>query len=146
MGDYGIRVSPPGQNVLTATDKVVTFTSKYPTLKLYKWDTVTFTTSGDGDYTYEIAHDLGYAPAFDVFVKSTASFPFLTATTYPNAWFNIGGANRWFEQNEAGGLYAYSDSTKLYIQAKGVFKGDTITAKYYLFVDPIQEFSSASNI
>lgn len=143
---YGIKVAPAGFDVKTVTDVNSRFTSKFRYMKVYKWDTVTFTTDGSGDYTKEIAHDLGFAPAFDVFVKGTASFPFLTATTYSNSWFPIGGSNRWFDQNEAGGLFAYSDVNKLYIQAKGVFKGETITVKYYLLVDPIQEFTSSSNI
>lgn len=143
---YGFKVSPPGSDVKTVTDIESRFTSKFPYMKVYKWGTVTFTTDGDGDYTYEIPHDLGYAPAFDVFVKGTAAFSFLTGTTYANSWFPIGGANRWFDQNEAGGLFAYSDDENLYIQSKGVFKGETITVKYYLLVDPAQEFTSASNI
>lgn len=144
--NHGMKVSPPGSDVKTVTDLESRFTSKFSYMKVYKWDTVTFTIPGSGNYTHTIPHDLDYAPAFDVFVKGTAAFSFLTATTYPNAWFPIGGSNRWFNQNEAGGLFAYSDADNLYIQAKGVFKGATITIKYYLLVDPIQEYTSASGI
>lgn len=143
MPNFGIKV---GSNVETESDKELQLMSGYPSMKVYKIDTVTFTIPGTGNYTYSIPHDLDYAPAFDVFVKGTASFSFLTATTYPNSWFPIGGPNRWFNQNEAGGLFAYSDADNLYIQSKGVFKSQTVTIKYYLYVDPAQSFSSQSGI
>lgn len=144
--NHGMKVSPAGSDVKTVTDIESRFTSKYPYMKVYKWDTVSFTTNASGNYTYTIPHDLGYAPAFDVFVKGTAAFSFLTGTTYPNSWFRIGGANRWFNQDEAGGFFAYSDASNLYIQAIDGFKSQSVTVKYYLYVDPIQEFTSASNI
>lgn len=146
MGSYGMKVSPAGTDVKSVTAREARFITNKSSMKVYKWDTVTFTTDGSGNYTKTIAHDLGYAPAFDVFVKGTAAFSFLTGTTYPNSWFRVGGANRWFNQNEAGGIFAYSDASNLYIQTKGVFKGQSITAKYYLLVDPAQEFTSSSNI
>lgn len=144
--NYGIKVSPRGSDVKTVVDREARFTSKFSYMKVYKWATITLTIPGTGNQTATIPHDLGYAPAFEVFVKGTAAFSFLTGTTYPDSWFPIGGANRWFNQNEAGGLFAYSDADNLYIQSKGVFKSQTITLRYYLFVDPIQEFTSTSNI
>ena len=144
--NYGIKVSPAGTSVDLVIDKNSRLNSKFSTFKAYKFDTISFSLDGSGNYTYTIPHDLGYAPAFDVFIKGTASFSFLTATTYSNAWWNIGGSNRWFSQDDAGGLFAYSDSSNLYIQAIGVFKGGTITAKYYIYVDQIEEYQSPSNI
>jgi len=143
---YGFKVSPPGTDVKSVTLKEARYVNTKEVMKVYKWGTVTFTTDGSGNYTYTIPHDLGYAPAIDVWVKGTAAYSFLTATTYANSWFPIGGANSWFGQNEAGGLFAYSDASNIYIRSVGVFKGQTITARYYLFVNPIQEFSSTSNI
>ena len=147
MANYGIKVSKPGQDVKTVSDKNAVFTSKYRSLKVLKWANFTFDIDEHGDGTFSYTHSLGYAPAFDVFVKGTAAYAFLSATTYANAWFNIGGSNRWFDQDGYGGFFAYSDTTKLYVVAVGAraFASTTVTGRYYLYVDPCQEYTSTSN-
>jgi len=145
MANYGIKISKPSSDVKTATDKDVIFTSKYRSLKVLKWGNFTFNVPDTGNYTHTIAHGLSYAPAFDVFTKGTAAFSFLTASTYADAWFNVGGSNRWFQQDGHGGIFAYTDSTNLTIQSVGVFKSTTITGRYYIYVDPCQEYTSTNN-
>lgn len=146
MANYGIKVSGSGSDVFSVTDKQARFTSKYGGMKVHKWGDVTITLDGSGNYTHTIAHDLGYAPAVDVFVKGTASYSYVDASSYSNAWFRIGGANRFFGQNDVGGLFCYSDADNIYIQAVGVFKSSTVYARYYLYLDPVQEYTGASNV
>ena len=86
MGDYGLKVSTPGTSVLTQIDKDILFSTKYSTLKINTSGFATVSTNGSGNGTTTVAHNLGYAPAFIAFQKTTASFSFLGTTTYPNAY------------------------------------------------------------
>lgn len=91
MPDYGIKL---GTDAWTDSDLDLQFTSKYSSLKIYKWGNASFTTDGSGVGSVTINHNLGYAPMSIVFVKYTASNSLMSgATTYANAYSHLGGFN-----------------------------------------------------
>src|SRR3972149_11662685 len=85
--DRGIKV---GSNINTNTDLQLKLTSKFSSLKLYKWVDAQMTTDGSSFGSVEIEHDLGYTPIFQVWQKSTAQFTFLSGTSYPNSFCLLG--------------------------------------------------------
>jgi len=66
---YGIKVSKPGKNVLTAGIKDLSFTSEANCLKIYKEGEVTISSSGSAT----IYHNLGYIPLALVFFFDASS-------------------------------------------------------------------------
>lgn len=61
MGDYGFKISQDGYDVKTADVKNLIMTSKANQWKIHMKGSVTFTS----DYqTINVAHNLGYTPAF----------------------------------------------------------------------------------
>lgn len=142
---WGLRITPPGVNALTNTDpKQWLFNSDYNTLKLYKWGTATFTTNGSGNATATIAHNLDYAPAFYVFRKDTANWPFMDASSYSNAYLPVGGPNYWSSDDLHHAIHAYADEDNLYIQANGGQASTLMEFRYCILVDLSQEFSSGA--
>jgi len=132
--DYGIK---SGSNINTNTDVELDLTSKYGSLKVYKWDTVTITPDGNGDGQVDVTHDLNYAPSFLVFVKNGSS------------WYQIGAASDLFLGDASAGVFAYTDTSKLRIQTIGGYSklaATSRTFKYYLLVDKAQAFTGQSNI
>jgi hypothetical protein len=128
MADYGIKI---GDNISTDTDRLLKFTSKYPSLKIYKWgETASKTLSGD-TATREVAHDLDYAPSILVFAEKTA-----------NTFQPLGG------NDDISGTFAYADEDKLYIQTYNAYGKLTVlpACKYYILVDKAEAFSGESGI
>ena len=56
MSDIGLKISKPGIDVKTATDKDLVWSSNFKTLKLYRQ--IVFTEAG------EVSHGLDYPPTF----------------------------------------------------------------------------------
>lgn len=141
--DYGIKVTKPGQDVATVTDKDAVFSTKFSTLKIYLSGTVTLTTDGSGNGSASVTHNLGFAPAFYVFRKGTAQYTFLDASSYSNAFVpetNI--QSIWIP----GKFEIYSNTTQLVINASGQSAGTTYTFKYYILVDLAGDFSGNDNV
>lgn len=68
MADYGIKISKTGNDVLTALDRSMIMTSKYPMYKAYSSGTGSMTKSGGNSSKYgTITHSLGYIPICFVF-------------------------------------------------------------------------------
>lgn len=63
--DYGIKVSVPGSDVLSAADKDLVYSSKYNGMKILKHNT-----SGAGS----VAHGAGYVPSFINFYESSGKY------------------------------------------------------------------------
>src|SRR3990167_1062626 len=145
MGSYGTKFikSGSGDNVLTATDKDLAFTTKYKILKLFAWGNTTITTNGSGDGSVTITHGLGFAPSFFVFRKGTAQFTFLDASSYTNSFWPLGARCKWSDDNLDHALHVYSDSTNLIIEAKGATASKTYTFRYYILVDLAEDFSGS---
>lgn len=137
MGSWGLRVSKPGDNVETVEDKLVQFSTKYSTLKVYAEAQVNFTTNGAGAGSLTVAHGLGFAPAFYVFNKATYQDSFYEGTSYPNCYFPIG---IWSE------FEVYTDSTNLYIGGSGLSANTTYYFKYYILMDLAEDFSGSQLI
>lgn len=110
MSNYGIKISRPGFDVNTAGPQELAFSSAYKTLKINSQGSGTLT---NASRTATIAHNLGYVPVF--MVHSTYPITLqgagLTATDYVLG--PVGDTN--------GILYAYADSTNLYIKAQSNF-------------------------
>lgn len=128
MADYGIKV---GANISTDTDAQLKETSKFSSLKVYKWGETSATTLSGDTATVTVAHDLGYAPSILVFAEKTAG-----------VYQPIGG------NEDTSGVFAYADEDNLYIQAYNAWSKITQlpACKYYLLVDKAESFSSPSNI
>ncbi len=62
MSDYGIKMSKPGVDVKTASDKDLSWSSDFKTFKIYK--IVKFTSTGNK------THGLNYPPAFVAFAPN----------------------------------------------------------------------------
>jgi hypothetical protein len=141
MGNYGLKISTPNQNVLTQTALNRAFTSDKPSLKLIEAGDLSVTTDGSGNGTNQVAHNLGFKPAFFAFQKKTVQWTTLDAASYSNSFVpDPGIANQW------GGdyhhfLHVYTDGTNIYLQAKGAAASTTYTIHYLLFVDLAESYS-----
>jgi len=109
---YGIKVSEPGFNVHTASEKNLSLKSGMTLLKVFDSGELTLSSTWN-----EVTHDLGYVPHYLVCVKDT--------TTNPEKTF-LATAN----MNTA---IARADTTKLYIKKSNANQG---TAYYYIFYEP----------
>jgi len=144
--NYGIKVSTPANEVLTQLDKDLAFTTKYSTIKILKAGDISVTTDGSGNGTESVTHGLSYAPAYLAYQKCTASWPFLDANTHANAYVQDPGiVNMWGSANNHA-LHVYTDSTKIYLQAKGATASTTFTIHYVLLLDLAEDYSGASSL
>lgn len=109
MADYGIKVSRPGFDVKAATPEQLSFSSKYGTLKVYDRNSGTIT---HANRTITIPHNLGYVPLFLVHVD-----PGLLGQFYLTPYGNTSEIL----------IYAYADSTNLYIKASNSYGINTYT-------------------
>ncbi len=140
MADHGIKV---GSNLNTNTDAQLNLTSKYSSLKIYKWGNAQFTTDGDGVGSVTIGHDLDYAPMVMVFKKFTAQLTFLSATTYPNSFRPVNTSSSY----DSADYFKFStDDAELVIATVSAAASTTFYFRYMIFVDLSQAFSDASNI
>lgn len=117
--NYGIKASKANQDVGTAGDSGLQFTSKYPLFKVGTQGSITMAPG-----TQTIAHGLSYVPAFTVTVYGTA------ITTGSDDRYYCGYSNQSGQD-----VIAYADATNLYIATPTASFG-TITAYYYVFIDP----------
>ncbi len=145
MIDHGIKV---GDNIETVADKDAKLTTKYPTLKFFKWGDAQFTTDGSKEGSVEIDHDLGYAPISIAYRKHTAQNTFLTgATTYPNAFSHLGAVNQYAGGNVNVSFVVRTTTSKLIIEnnavANNLAPNTTYYFRYYILVDLSQAFSGA---
>lgn len=118
--DYGLKVSPPGFDVKTASDQQLGFTSKAFGIKILAQGTLEVTASA-GSATGTVAHGLSYAPAFICFpVASTHNALQINETNLVD--------------NESGGMFtqAWSDTTNLNVK---ITNNGTVVFKYYIFVE-----------
>lgn len=152
MSNYGIKI---GDNVVTDTNQLLKFTSKYPSLKLYQWGDAQFTTNGSSEGSVSIPHDLSYAPMVVVWRKLTAQYTFLSATTYPNAYIYDGAYNSYAPTDFNLCSRVKADTTQITISnhpaigsplSGGNQPNTTYNFRYMIFVDKSQAFNTASNI
>lgn len=147
-GNLGIKV---GSNIETNTDNELKITTKFSSLKLYKWFNAELTTDVTGYGLAEYPHDLGYVPVIQVWGKHTAEFTFLSATTYPNAFSLIDNYNSYRDYGT--GIIYYADNEKITIKTlavEGIGGGALPNTTYYfrvlIWVDLSEAFTDPSNI
>ena len=131
MGDYGEKISRSGFDVKTATDKQLVLTSKFKTF------TIASSGSGNaivlsGNYRerLEVAHGLGYVPAYAVYGKISTETEY-KKVPYTSAKFDISYPF----------LYCWADSTKIYMELQyglGAPSNTTANFKYYIFNNQIE--------
>ena len=132
MGDLGIKVSKAGEDVLTAADEKLIYSSAFNTLKVFAKGSLNLPVSGAGDGIVSVAHNLGFAPAFKAFIASPAKYvPDPGTVNLAWGW----DFNR---------LHVYTDDTYLYFQADNAFPNRTYVLKYYIFADLAQTFAGSS--
>jgi len=65
VDSYGIKISKPGENVLTATEANLYFSTKKKIFKVYQEAEITMASA-----VYTVTHNLGYVPYAEAFVQS----------------------------------------------------------------------------
>lgn len=127
MGDYGAKVSQPGYDVLTATDKQLVFSSKFNTFRVFMNGTGSVNLNGSTPQTFEVTHGLGYVPAFMVLSEIHTDFGGSAGNMYTVPFMSpIGGDV---------GIIPYADATKLYVRyganhSPGAF---SINLRYFIY-------------
>lgn len=125
----GLKVSKPGFEVLTAAPKDLTLTSDVISPKIRSILTDQFVKTGNGGETFEIAHDLGYTPAYFLYVNPAGRW-----------WGELG-------EDFVTGLewVSWADDSKLYIYA---INGDTAVfdVKVFILVDESDETEAETEI
>lgn len=144
MGDYGAKISKEAQDVFTALDKDLQYSSKFSTLKVLQRGDAVLTTDGSGNGTVTVPHNLGFAPAHFIFRKGTASFSLLDASTYPNAFVPIANLGSIWMGNVT--FDVYTTTTDLVIKAKGAGASTTYNFHYLLTIDLAQAFTGNAGI
>jgi hypothetical protein len=121
---YKLNISKSGYNALTETNpNNLIFSSDYNTLKYYANGSVSFTITAGGSgwyqYTYTLAHNLGYKPFFFVVGR---------LNTDPTGTHNVLPITNQYNQN----MEVYADSNNLYFYAGWGFSGSgSITFYFY---------------
>ncbi len=121
MGDYGMRVSKDGKDVISDTDdRDMVFTSKGSVLKVFMEGSVDISIdNGTGGGSATINHGLGYVPM--AFVVNTTSGVIFPSTS------GLPGALYWM------------DSDNLYITYENIGEPThTDTFNYQILVDKIE--------
>jgi len=146
--NYGIKA---GSNVTTNTVLQAKLTTQHSSLKLYKWIDAEFTTNGSSEGSVEVPHDLGYVPVVQVWGKHTASFSFLSATTYPDSFSLLGSLNSYRPYNN--GIIYHADNEKITIKTVavggvggGASNNTTYQFRVLIWVDLSEDFNDPSNI
>ena len=140
---YGLKIATPGSDVATQLAKDLAFTSQYPSLKIVKVGDISVTTDGSGNGTSSVDHNLGFTPAFFTFRSATAQWTTLDASSYANSYIpDPGIVNSWGGDYQYT-LHTYTDSTKIYLQAKGAAASTTYTIHYVLLMDIAAIYSGA---
>jgi hypothetical protein len=117
---YGIKISRPGFDVNTAGPNQLSFSSAYKTLKVNSSGSGTLT---DSTRTITIPHNLGYVPLFMVHTTMDAGFGtssgLFSSGDYaltPAGFSGVVGTTTGEDD-----LFAYADTTNLYIKAQDNF-------------------------
>ena len=125
MGNWGIRISKSGTDVKTGSDKDMIVTSKYSQLKGIIEGNGSIVVAANATGTVTVAHNLGYIPFADGYIKHPLDSNWLQNPTTAD-----------------GGLYAiqtwhYMDSTNLYMKFKviGGSSSRTFNYQYFIFLD-----------
>jgi len=144
MSDYGVKVSKPGQDAGTTSDKELQFVTDYSTHKLYQTGTISVAKTGTASASGTASHNLGFEPAFFAFRKFTASNSFMeSGTTYPDSYTPIGGPSAWTGDDHQL-IHAYSDTANMNFYVDSSLAVGTYDFKYYTLVDLANDYSGTT--
>lgn len=124
MGDWGIKVSQKGHDVLTCADRYLVFNSSWPVLKILAQGS--FSVPNDAADQVLYTHNLGYVPAFWIFDTSAYA-----GGTAGKSKLSTSGTSQYFGMN----------STELkWLGATRGASGATgsLTGRYYIFTHNVQ--------
>ena len=132
MANYGFKVSLPGYDVSSATDRQLALTSKYETMKIAvegSWN-ITIAASTMGAQEFTLAHGLSYVPSFMVFGISSIDNE---SRLLPSAGIEV-------ETGFEASAMAKVDSTNLIIRLQyfTLNSGIQLHLKYYLFANKLE--------
>lgn len=130
--DYGIKVSRPGFSAQTAAINELAFSSKFKTLKVYDHGSGSLTSSSR---TATIPHNLGYVPVFMVHTTMSTGFggSLFDSSDYVLAPAGLSGVLSDPMVGTNDDLFAYADTTNLYIKAQENF--GSVVCKVYNDID-----------
>jgi hypothetical protein len=122
----GIKVSPAGKDVKTATNKELILNSELGTIKFLKWGSGSKTVNGSTSVTETIAHNAGFFPICLLYAELTPG----SGRWYAKPFNYISSENTYIDGNLDN---TYANSSNL------VFKvinntGSSKTVNYYYYV------------
>ena len=128
--DYGFKISRPGQDVKTASDVNLLMTSKFKNFTVSTFGTGNVSIA-NGNYHSDtnVAHGLGYTPAFLVYGKDSSESGYKRIAYTPNI-FSLSDYQ----------LFCWADGTNLTLYAEypfGAPANKTYNFKYYIFNNQI---------
>ncbi len=133
MANYGAKASQKGYDVKTCADRFLTFSTAFPTLKVFSTHSVSTTIPSSGVNTITITHNLGYfAPYLVVYNGSTTT--------------GVGTSNLMSDNDSY--LTTYMTTTQLQIPVDEYFdqyessQGDTVYFTVYIFLDKLESYTS----
>lgn len=146
---YGLKISRPGFDVNRANPNELSFSSQFKTLKVKSYGSGSLT---DGSRTATIAHNLGYVPFFMVHGTGNSGngSSFYSSGEYGLLPLGTSGILANPAVGLGNDLFAYADSTNLYIKAQSNFgvisypgsDGSTIS-KYMAFEGSLWGYDSS---
>lgn len=139
--DYGFKISKPGQNVLTAADAQMNYSSKFNILKVIKEGTTTVNWNGTthvGAVT-QVAHGMNFTPTFLAFIEADT-----------NKWMGQGGDSTQVSDVDYVSLAAYADSSNINLNMNAsIFSSRrntnlNLNVKYFIFGDTAKEANTTT--
>ncbi len=129
MADYGLKVSQPGFEVLSCTDKQLVYSSEFGTFRVYAFGSGSVTVPNPmAVTTVSITHSLGYRPAFAVYSQIyDAIAGSVTTGYYLMSYTDPFGGD--------GSIEPYCDSTYLKIRYGAVHapSGSVMAYRYFIY-------------
>jgi hypothetical protein len=142
MANYGAKVSKPGYDVKTCSDKNLIYSSKFANaFKIAKEGATTKTIAASSTGTKTIAHGLSYAPSHLVYMDKVATL------AGGVKWGIEGGLSSLFFdldvakdsgtwESDYADFSCYTDSTNLYVEIiNGYLAQKTFNIYYFIFIE-----------
>lgn len=132
MGNYGIKITEPGNATTETSPSKYRYHSSYPLLKIKAINSGhTYAATGAERLIAQIDHSLGYAPMFDVMVgfNSSESTP---TTWYPMSFYilypGLGAISylKIYTDTQYLNIYSYKNDGSVYVYYKSVIYYDPI--------------------
>ena len=126
MGDYGLKISKAGFDVLTCAVKDQIFNSSYNNFKIVAEGLIALSVaSGDVTKSTDITHGLGYTPGFMAFAQLSGD---ANVSYLLNSFDLFSGIGE--------GFTGFADGTKVRLTVDGTGSAYTAQIYYYIIADP----------